>query len=70
MCFSYDSIPMFWMKVLPEYSDLAVKALKFAAVSDILLMRVWISCDGSSKDETVKQTGREGHIAGVIIPRW
>jgi len=33
-------------------------------------MRVWIFCDGSSKDETVKQTGREGHIAGVIIPRW
>jgi len=28
-------------------------------------MRVWIFCDGSNKDETAKQTGCEGHIAGV-----
>ena len=33
-------------------------------------MRVWIFCDGSSKDEAVKQTGREKHIAGVTIRRW
>jgi len=29
-------------------------------------MRVWIFCDGSNKDETAKQTGREGDIAGFI----
>jgi len=37
----------------------------FAAIFDILLMRVWIFCGGSNKDETAKQTGREGHIAAV-----
>ena len=43
------------------------KSIKnFAAISDILLMRVQIFCDGSNKDETEKQTGREGYIAGVI----
>jgi len=29
-------------------------------------MRVWIFCDGSNEDETAKQAGRDGHIAGVI----
>jgi len=38
----------------------------FAAISDILLVRVWIFCDGSKKDEIAKQTGREGQIADVI----
>jgi len=43
------------------------KSIKnFAAISDILLMQVWIFCDGSNKDETAKQTGSEGHIARVI----
>jgi len=42
------------------------KSIKnFATISVILLMPVWIFCDGSNKDETAKQTGREGHIAGV-----
>ena len=43
------------------------KSIKnFAAISDILLVRVWIFCDGSNKDEIAKQTGREWQIAGVI----
>ena len=42
------------------------KSIKnFAAIFDILLVRVWIFRDGSNKDETAKQTGREGLIAGV-----
>jgi len=35
-------------------------------MSDILLMQVWIFCDGSNKDETAKKTGHKGHIVGVI----
>jgi len=43
------------------------KSIKnFTAISDILFMRVWIFCDGSNKDETAKQTAREGHTAGDI----
>jgi len=55
---------MFCMKVLPEHPDR--KSIKnFTAISDILLMRVWIFCDGSNKDEIAKHTGDEGQIAGV-----
>jgi len=43
------------------------KSIKnFASISDILLMRIWIFCDSSNRDEIVKQTGREGQIVGVI----
>ena len=42
------------------------KSIKnFAAISGILLMWVWSFCEDSNKDETAKQTGREGYIAGV-----
>jgi len=55
---------MFLKKVLPEHPD--HKSIKnFTAIFDILLMRVWIFCDGSNKNEIAKQTGGEGHIAGV-----
>jgi len=44
---------------------LAKSIKNFTAISDILLMGVWIFCDGSNKDESSKQTGREGHIPDV-----
>jgi len=67
MHFSYNDSANVLDEGLPRIHWPFRKSIKnFAAISDILLMRVWIFCDDGNKDETAKQTGREGHIADVI----
>jgi len=58
---------MFSMKVLPGYPDLAIKALKtLLPFPTSYLCESGFSVMAATKDESAKQTGREGHIASVI----
>jgi len=67
MYFSYNDSTDVLDEGLARISWPCHKSIKnFTAISDILLMRIWIFCDGSNKHEIAKQTGGEGQIAGVI----
>ena len=59
------TLPKFWMKVLPEYPDLAINSYSknFPVFKTSYLSESGFSVIAATK---TKQAGREGHIAGVI----